>query len=93
MRARGDSGIWELFIPELAAGSMYKFEIRSRIDNQLLLKTDPYGRSFELRPGTASIVTSDKEYQWNDDAWIDHREKRDWLHEPMLIYEVYLGSW
>ncbi len=93
MRTRGGSGIWELFIPELTAGCMYKFEIRSSIDNQLLLKTDPYGRSFELRPGTASIVTSDNEYQWNDDAWIDHREKRDWLHEPMSIYEVHLGSW
>ncbi len=93
MRTRGGSGIWELFIPGLTAGCMYKFEIRSSIDNQLLLKTDPYGRSFELRPGTASIVTSDNEYQWNDDAWIDHREKRDWLHEPMSIYEVHLGSW
>jgi len=93
MRNRGDSGIWELFIPELTAGSMYKFEIRSRINNQLLVKTDPYGRAFELRPGTASIVTPDDEYQWNDDAWIEHREKRDWLHEPMSIYEVHLGSW
>ncbi len=93
MRSRGDSGIWELFIPELTAGNMYKFEIRSHINNQLLLKTDPYGRAFELRPGTASIITSDNEFQWNDDAWINHREKRDWLHEPMSIYEVHLGSW
>jgi len=93
MRSRGDCGIWELFIPELTAGSIYKFEIRSRINNQLLVKTDPYGRAFELRPGTASVVASDNEYQWNDDAWVDHREKRDWLHEPMSIYEVHLGSW
>ena len=93
MRSRGDSGIWELFIPELTAGSMYKFEIRSHINNQLLVKTDPYGRAFELRPGTASIVTSDDEFKWRDEAWIEHREKRDWLHEPMSIYEVHLGSW
>jgi len=93
MRARGDSGIWELFIPGLTNGCVYKFEIRSRIDNQLLLKTDPYGRAFELRPNTASIVTADSEYQWNDGAWVDHREKSDWLHQPMSIYEVHLGSW
>jgi len=93
MRARGNSGIWELFIPGLTDGSLYKFEIRSRINNQLLLKTDPYGRAFELRPGTASIVTSDSKYEWNDDAWVDLREKRDWMHEPMSIYEVHLGSW
>ena len=93
MRSRGDSGIWELFIPGLTADTLYKYEIRSRIDNQLLLKTDPYGRAFELRPNTASVVTADSKYQWNDESWIDHREKRDWMHEPMSIYEVHLGSW
>ena len=93
MRVRGGSGIWELFIPGLTAGALYKFEIRSRIGDQVLLKTDPYARQFELRPGTASIVTAGSEYQWNDDAWVDFREKRDWLHEPMSIYEAHLGSW
>ncbi len=93
MRVRGGSGIWELFIPGLSANTLYKFEIRSRIGGQILLKTDPYGKQFELRPGTASIVTAETEYQWNDEAWVDYREKRDWLHEPMSIYEVHLGSW
>ncbi len=93
MRVRGSTGIWELFIPELSADTLYKFEIRSRIGGQILLKTDPYGRHFELRPGTASIVTADSEYQWNDEAWMEHRQKSDWLHDPMSIYEVHLGSW
>ncbi len=93
MRVRGGSGVWELFIPDLNAGALYKFEIRSRIGGQILLKTDPYGRLFELRPGTASIVAADSGHQWNDAAWMEHRGQRDWLHEPMSIYEVHLGSW
>ena len=93
MRVRGDSGIWELFIPGLSAGAYYKFEILSRLTGQVLLKTDPYGRAFELRPGTASIVTSDSPYEWNDGAWLEHRQTSDWLHAPMSIYEVHLGSW
>jgi len=93
MRVRGGSGVWELFIPDLTADSLYKYEIRSRIGGQLLLKTDPYGRQFELRPGTASIVVAESQHQWNDAAWMEHRQQRDWLHEPMSIYEVHLGSW
>lgn len=93
MRVRGGSGVWELFIPDLPPGTLYKFEIRSRIGGQILLKTDPYGRQFELRPGTASVVPAESEHQWNDAAWMGHRQQRDWLHEPMSIYEVHLGSW
>lgn len=93
MRVRGGSGVWELFIPGLDVGALYKFEIRSRIGGQILLKADPYGRQFELRPGTASIVVGDSEHQWNDGAWMEHRGQRDWLREPMSIYEVHLGSW
>ena len=93
MRARGPSGIFELFIPGLASGALYKFEIRSRESGALLLKTDPYGQAFELRPGTASIVREPDDYRWADDAWMAARAQRDWLKSPMSVYEVHLGSW
>ncbi|CAI8726576.1 1,4-alpha-glucan branching enzyme [Methylocaldum szegediense] len=93
MRVRGSSGVWELFIPELKPGTLYKFEIRNRQQGTVFLKTDPYGRQFELRPNTASIVPSDQAYDWHDDDWMEHRANRDWLHEPMSVYEVHLGSW
>jgi 1,4-alpha-glucan branching enzyme len=93
MRARGGSGVWELFIPEMAPGTLYKFEIRNRQQGTILLKTDPYGQAFEVRPKNASIVVSGNEYGWADDDWIEARKNRDWLHEPLSVYEVHLGSW
>jgi len=93
MRVRGGSGVWELFIPELEPGTLYKFEIRNRQQGTVLLKTDPYGRKFELRPDTASLVVSDRAYDWNDGDWMEARKNRDWLREPMSVYEVHLGSW
>lgn len=93
MRTLGGSGIWELFIPGLNEGCMYKFEILNRQSGELLVKTDPYGQQFEFRPQTAAIVTDPKRYQWSDQNWISNREQRDWLHSPLSIYEVHLGSW
>ncbi len=93
MRNLGGCGIWELFIPGLSAGCLYKFEILNRDSGQVLVKTDPYGQQFEFRPQTAAVVTNPNQYQWTDDAWLSQRQKRDWLHEPMSIYEVHLGSW
>ena len=93
MRVRGSSGVWELFIPDLPTGTLYKFEIRNRHSGEILLKTDPYGQRFELRPGTASIVVDDLAYPWKDSDWLERRRKADWLHSPMSIYEVHLGSW
>ena len=93
MRSRGSSGVWELFIPGLQAGCFYKFEIRNRQQNTILLKTDPYGQRFELRPGTASIVVDHDSYEWDDGNWLENRSAREWLHEPMSVYEVHLGSW
>jgi len=93
MRVRGGSGVWELFIPDLPLGTLYKFEIRNRHSGEILLKSDPYGQRFEVRPGTASIVADGLEYPWNDGAWLEQRQKADWLHAPMSIYEVHLGSW
>jgi 1,4-alpha-glucan branching enzyme len=93
MRNLGPSGIWEIFLPELDEGTLYKFEIRSRAENYLGLKTDPYGFASELRPKTASVVCDIDHYQWGDNAWLDARASRDWLHSPMAIYEVHAGAW
>jgi 1,4-alpha-glucan branching enzyme len=93
MRVRGGSGVWELFIPDLGPGELYKFEIRNRNTGNVVLKTDPYGQQFELRPNTASIVVDHKPYSWGDAEWLEKRQNRDWLHAPMSIYEVHLGSW
>ncbi|KPV40072.1 glycogen branching protein [Thiohalorhabdus denitrificans] len=93
MRARGDSGVWELFLPGLQPGALYKFEIRSGPTGEVLLKADPYGRRFELRPGTAGIVEPPSEHAWGDEDWMRDRAERDWLQVPLATYEVHLGSW
>jgi 1,4-alpha-glucan branching enzyme len=93
MRSRGSSGIWELFIPGLDEGCLYKFEILSRVNGHLGLKSDPYAFAAEMRPNTASIVCNIDRYKWQDAAWIEARTARDWLHSPMSIYEVHAGSW
>jgi len=89
----GASGVWTIFIPGLAPGSLYKFELRNRDNGTVHLKADPYGRQFELRPGTAALVAAPSSYAWGDNEWRARRSKRDWLHAPMSVYEVHLGSW
>jgi 1,4-alpha-glucan branching enzyme len=91
MRNRGSSGIWELFIPELALGSLYKFELRDQQGN-IHVKTDPYGNRFEHRPANAAIV-EESHHQWNDSEWMQQRERVEWQHQPMSIYEIHIGSW
>jgi 1,4-alpha-glucan branching enzyme len=93
MRSRGGSGVFELFIPDLEAGHLYKFEIRNRASGEVLGKADPYGQQFEMRPRTASIVPKRDDYKWQDGGWMERRAKLDWLHAPMSVYEVHLGSW
>ncbi|HTS10772.1 MAG TPA: 1,4-alpha-glucan branching protein GlgB [Candidatus Limnocylindrales bacterium] len=93
MRSRGGSGIWEIFLPGLAEGALYKFEILSRVNHQLGVKTDPFGFEAEMRPNTASIVCDLDRYKWADAEWLEARAKRDWQHAPMTIYEVHAGSW
>ncbi|MFN3920114.1 MAG: 1,4-alpha-glucan branching protein GlgB [Methylohalobius sp.] len=93
MRCRHTSGVWELFIPGLEEGTLYKFEIRNRQHGTVFVKTDPYGRFFELRPNTAAIVVRDDKYTWRDWDWMKKRQKWDWQHQPISIYEVHLGSW
>jgi len=93
MRLRGETGIWEIFIPGIGEGAVYKFEIRSRVGGSWGLKADPYGFAAEKRPHNASVVADIDKHQWNDSAWLAARASRDWLHAPMSIYEVHLGSW
>jgi 1,4-alpha-glucan branching enzyme len=93
MGVHGSSGVWELFIPGLSGGELYKFELRNRDSGEVLVKTDPYGREFERRPSTAARVPRDARYDWGDQAWMGRRASWDWLHAPMSIYEAHLGSW
>ena len=93
MRIRGGSGIWEVFIPGLAPGLLYKFEIRNRHSGEYFTKADPYAQQFQLRPNTASLVTKTSAHTWQDESWLKQRETHDWLKAPMSIYEVHLGSW
>lgn len=92
MRVLGSSGVYELFIPGLDTGEKYKFEIKTQ-DNNILLKSDPYGNYAQLRPDTASVVADLETYEWNDDEWMNARDSKNPLDQPMLIYEVHLGSW
>jgi 1,4-alpha-glucan branching enzyme len=93
MRARGTTGIWEIFVPGIDEGEIYKFEILSREGGRVGLKADPYGFAGELRPKNASVVANIEGYLWKDTEWIAGRTSRDWLHSPMSIYELHAGSW
>ena len=92
MSVHGVSGIWELFIPGLGEGAQYKYELRNRASGEVVVKTDPYARFYELRPSTAARVVID-DYQWGDSEWLKARGKADWLHAPINIYEMHIGSW
>ncbi|WP_422925513.1 1,4-alpha-glucan branching protein GlgB [Singulisphaera sp. PoT] len=93
MRSCGATGVWEIFIPELTQGEVYKFEIKSRHNNYQVQKTDPYGLAAEVRPRTASIIWDVTKFAWNDNAWMANREKTQGLNSPIAVYEVHLGSW
>ncbi len=92
MRVLGSSGIWELFVPGIGPGELYKFEIRAR-SGEVFTKADPHAYCAELRPRTASVVWDITRHAWTDDDWMEARARRDPLSSPMTIYEVHLGSW
>lgn len=92
MECLGESGIHELFIPGLSVMEKYKYEIKTKYNNAVVLKADPYGTYSELRPDTASIVYDISKYKWNDGQWLKARSKRISEEEPMSIYEVHLGG-
>jgi 1,4-alpha-glucan branching enzyme len=93
MQMIGDSGIWELFIPDVEEGVVYRYDVLSRFQGFRSKKTDPYGFYAELRPQSASIVANIDDYQWNDDTWMAERANKNALVQPMSTYEVHLGSW
>ncbi|WP_111641791.1 1,4-alpha-glucan branching protein GlgB [Marinimicrobium alkaliphilum] len=93
MRVRGSSGVWELFIPGLGPDTLYKFSVRNRDTGYVVMKSDPFGRAFEMRPSTSSRVPADGTHQWQDDHWMSERQGWDWQHAPMSVYELHLGSW
>jgi len=92
MRMMGNSGIWELFIPDIGPGAKYKYEIKAP-DGTLRLKTDPYAFFMEGPPDCASIVWETGQYEWRDAAWMKERGLKEPRRSPMAIYEVHLGSW
>jgi 1,4-alpha-glucan branching enzyme len=91
MRSLGSSGVWELFVPDVAEGNRYKFEILSS-DGSRRAKADPMARATEQPPATASVVTSTA-YAWQDGDWMTTRAATNPHNGPMSIYEVHLGSW
>ena len=93
MRQLNSSGYWEAFVPRLAAGAAYKFEVFGA-DGHTVLKADPCARHFETPPKTASIVWDSSAYEWQDADWMSARPSRgQWKQQPMSVYEVHLGSW
>ncbi|OHE89614.1 MAG: 1,4-alpha-glucan branching enzyme, partial [Verrucomicrobia bacterium RIFCSPLOWO2_12_FULL_64_8] len=93
MRPLGSSGVWEVFVPGLGEGEMYKFEIW---DNRghLRVKTDPYATSFESPPNNASLVCEVRRHRWRDAAWMERRQRGAGQRDrPISIYEVHLASW
>ncbi len=93
MRVRDLTGIWELFIPGLGEGDLYKFEVKSRYKGYLGEKADPYAFYSELRPQSSSVVYDITKYKWNDEKWMKERRVKNWLEAPISTYEVHLGSW
>ncbi|MBI5419207.1 MAG: 1,4-alpha-glucan branching protein GlgB [Deltaproteobacteria bacterium] len=93
MRNRGETGIWEIFIPGLAEGEIYKYEIRTRATGEVFTKSDPFAFRFEPPPRTGSIVCSIDGYAWGDAEWMAGRPARNLLEGPMAVYEVHPGSW
>ncbi len=93
MRKRIGSGLWEIFVAGLEAGTIYKFEISAAGGRLLPLKSDPYGFAAELRPKTASLVARVDSFDWSDGEYMSRRAQCDPRRSPISIYEVHLGSW
>lgn len=92
MKPVADSGIYELFVPGLGVGQLYKFAITTHTGT-ILFKADPYAFSAEYRPGTASVTADIRGFKWNDSKWMESRADTDPVKAPISIYEVHLGSW
>jgi 1,4-alpha-glucan branching enzyme len=92
MRSMGQSGLWELFVPDVSEGTRYKYEIHPR-EGAPFMKADPMAFRTEVPPLTASVVHHLHHYRWNDDEFLERRKKADRSKQPMSIYELHAGSW
>ena len=92
MRRTAGTGAWELFLPGVAAGSRYRFDVESA-DGVVTRKTDPFGRQFELRPRRAALVVGPERFAWTDASWLAARRQSAAPSAPLSIYELHLGSW
>ena len=93
MRARGTTGVWEIFLPDVPEGTAYKYEILDANGTLLPLKADPFGFGAEHPPKTASVVRQIDGHDWKDADWIEKRGNLQKIDQPMSVYEVHLGSW
>jgi len=93
MATRGGSGVWELFVPDIGEGTVYKYVIRNKAGQLLPFKADPFGFGAEMRPKSASVVRDLSNYEWDDHDWLANRWKRHERDTAISIYEVHLGSW
>jgi 1,4-alpha-glucan branching enzyme len=92
MRQRS-GGVWELYIPGLAQGTSYKYNVKSRFAGYQQLKADPYAFRCELPPKSASVVWDTTRYEWKDSGWLETRARTEWLKSAITVYEVHLESW
>ena len=92
LRPKGNSGIWEGFLPDIGKGTLYKYHVGSRFGGYRADKADPFSFFNEIPPKFASIVW-DLDYHWNDNQWMAERRQRQGLDKPMSIYEMHVGSW
>ena len=92
MSVLADSGIWEIFIPGMSVGELYKYAITTT-SGKILFKADPYAFSAEYRPGTASVTADINNFKWSDEKWMTARSSMVPEEAPLSIYEVHLGSW
>jgi 1,4-alpha-glucan branching enzyme len=92
LRSLGSSGIWEIFLPGIGAGTRYKFRMLGP-DGSWHEKADPMARGTEVPPSTASVVTGPSTHEWNDAEWLAERAQGQPINKPMSVYEVHLGSW
>ncbi len=91
MKRLKDSGIFELFVPGLTTGELYKYEIKVK-GGMVVMKADPYASRAQLRPDTASIVHDLNQFKWSDENWLEVRKRSDYRKSPINIYELHLGS-
>ncbi len=93
MRKRIDSGVWEIFLPDVSEGAIYKYEILAADFSLQPLRADPFGFAAERRPATGSVVARTDRFTWTDDAFRDAAVTAQWHRRPISFYEVHLGSW